>query len=194
MRNKILQSALIEFSNKPYAQASLNKIIERADISKGIIYHYFKNKDDLYLSIIEIFFDEWIEYVKNNYTYGSSSLDDNLHEYFKVRNSFFEKYPVYLGLFYNVINVAPNNLKADIVILRNKFDELNIEILTYLLDETKLNARFDLNTVIDFYRVYQSVIDINYMSNDNALDYEQRESIVKRLLDVFLYGIIERGD
>ena len=48
-RQRILEGALKEFSAKSYAEASLNNICNDNDISKGIIYHYFKDKDQLYL-------------------------------------------------------------------------------------------------------------------------------------------------
>lgn len=47
-RQKIMDAAWKEFGEKSYAEASLNTICKEGDISKGIIYHYFKDKDELY--------------------------------------------------------------------------------------------------------------------------------------------------
>ncbi len=48
----ILRSALQEFSQKSYDEASLNTILKNARISKGSFYYHFKDKKDLYISLL----------------------------------------------------------------------------------------------------------------------------------------------
>ena len=45
----ICQSALEEFSTYDYAEASINRIIKQAKISRGSFYTYFDDKNDLYI-------------------------------------------------------------------------------------------------------------------------------------------------
>jgi AcrR family transcriptional regulator len=52
-RQAIIDLALEEFAEHPYAVASLSRIVERAGIAKGSIYQYFAHKQDLYLFAIE---------------------------------------------------------------------------------------------------------------------------------------------
>ena len=51
-KQKIIDAALDEFADKDFEAASLNSIIAKAGISKGSMYHYFDNKEDLYLYLI----------------------------------------------------------------------------------------------------------------------------------------------
>ncbi len=51
-QNRVIDAALDEFAEKDFEAASLNNIIARAGISKGSMYHYFANKEDLYLYLI----------------------------------------------------------------------------------------------------------------------------------------------
>lgn len=53
-QEKILSEAGEEFAAKGYAEASLNAIIERAGISKGSLYYYFDNKEDLFGTAVEV--------------------------------------------------------------------------------------------------------------------------------------------
>jgi AcrR family transcriptional regulator len=48
----ILDAALSEFAANGFADASLNRIIEAAGISKGSMYYYFDSKEDLYAHVI----------------------------------------------------------------------------------------------------------------------------------------------
>ncbi len=52
-REVILSEALKEFSSNDYKNASVNRIIEHAKTSKGNFYHYFKNKEDLYITLLK---------------------------------------------------------------------------------------------------------------------------------------------
>jgi AcrR family transcriptional regulator len=47
-RDRIVELAIAEFSERPYAQASLSRIVARAGIAKGSMYQYFADKLDLY--------------------------------------------------------------------------------------------------------------------------------------------------
>ncbi|MEG1873185.1 MAG: TetR/AcrR family transcriptional regulator, partial [Ruthenibacterium sp.] len=51
-RRKILDSALAEFGANGYGLSSINTICSAGGISKGILYHYFKDKDELYLACV----------------------------------------------------------------------------------------------------------------------------------------------
>ncbi len=52
-QNRIIDAALYEFAEKDFETASLNNIITKAGISKGSMYHYFANKEDLYFYLID---------------------------------------------------------------------------------------------------------------------------------------------
>lgn len=52
-QEKILREAGDEFAEKGYEGASLNEIIERAGISKGSLYYYFEDKEDLFSTVLD---------------------------------------------------------------------------------------------------------------------------------------------
>ncbi|MBU1220293.1 TetR/AcrR family transcriptional regulator [Myxococcota bacterium] len=49
----ILEAAKLEFIEKGYNDSSLNRIIEKAGISKGAMYYYFNDKNDLLGTVLE---------------------------------------------------------------------------------------------------------------------------------------------
>jgi AcrR family transcriptional regulator len=52
-RHAILDAALEEFAAHGYEGASFNAILEHAQVSKGAIYYYFSDKEDLYATVLE---------------------------------------------------------------------------------------------------------------------------------------------
>ena len=51
-REKLLAAARAEFARVPYANASINKMIQAADIPRGSFYMYFRDKEDLFLYLM----------------------------------------------------------------------------------------------------------------------------------------------
>ncbi len=62
-RTQVIEAALDEFAAVPYAQASVNRIVARAGISKGSFYQYFHSKEDLFLYLLERMGEEKMTYL-----------------------------------------------------------------------------------------------------------------------------------
>mgnify|MGYP003184531549 CR=1 FL=1 len=58
-KERILTAALQEFGTKSYDTASINSICEIGKIPKGLIYHNFKGKDELYLLCVKKVMMNW---------------------------------------------------------------------------------------------------------------------------------------
>lgn len=46
-QKKLMAAIRLEFSRVPFREVSINQIIQKADISRGSFYQYFKNKQDM---------------------------------------------------------------------------------------------------------------------------------------------------
>ncbi len=67
IRNRINAAALGEFLAKGYRDASMRVIAADAGVAIGNVYRYYKNKDELFNSIIEPVYSEISSLVKNLY-------------------------------------------------------------------------------------------------------------------------------
>lgn len=52
-QDRIINAAIKEFAQKGYNQASTNEIVKEAGISKGLLFHYFGNKKQLFLFLFD---------------------------------------------------------------------------------------------------------------------------------------------
>lgn len=52
-RKSILAAASAEFSENGYSGASVNKIADRANTSKRMLYHYYGDKEHLFIAVLE---------------------------------------------------------------------------------------------------------------------------------------------
>ena len=62
-REAILTAAGSEFSEHGFERASYNRIIAAAGISKGAMYYYFADKDDLYRTVLREAITRWVSNV-----------------------------------------------------------------------------------------------------------------------------------
>jgi AcrR family transcriptional regulator len=58
-RKQILDCAKPVFAEKGYYDTQVEDIIKAAKIGKGTVYEYFRNKEDLFLCLLERFVEEW---------------------------------------------------------------------------------------------------------------------------------------
>ncbi|MFJ5717105.1 TetR/AcrR family transcriptional regulator [Neobacillus sp. NPDC093127] len=52
-QDRIINAAIKEFAQKGYSSASTNEMVKEAGISKGLLFHYFQNKKQLYLFLFD---------------------------------------------------------------------------------------------------------------------------------------------
>lgn len=54
-QEKLLCAARKEFARVPFADASINRIIQEADISRGSFYMYFRDKGELFFYLLDLY-------------------------------------------------------------------------------------------------------------------------------------------
>lgn len=195
-RQRILDAALKEFSEKGYGGASLNAVCAENDISKGIIYHYFKDKDELYLLCAADCFDTLTAYMKIVQETMPATVEQRLRTYFDARLRFFAENPLYLGIFLDVVLNPPAHLVMQLANVRADFDSLNILVLTALLMSAPLrkglsvaNVTEDFRMYMDFFNARFRAVLLNATARENALrEHEERSH---RQLSILLHGVLE---
>ncbi|MFB6365303.1 TetR/AcrR family transcriptional regulator [Paenibacillus elgii] len=60
-RDKILQAATELFIEKGFHSASIDDVAKRANISKGLLYNYFKGKEELLAAMVDLRIEELLE-------------------------------------------------------------------------------------------------------------------------------------
>lgn len=194
-RQRILDSALLEFGEHSYGEASMNSICSGGNISKGIIYHYFSDKDALYLACIKECFDALVAHLKAHITVNSEDIEVDLCRYFETRIGFFDQNTVFLKLFYSAVSAPPKHLLSQIAAAKEEFDLLNITVLTTLLGRLKLRPDVTVDQVIEAFLLYQDVVNTRYqMQTLDSISLAEHDRRCSRALSILLYGVVDRGE
>lgn len=194
-RRRILESALAEFSEQGYGASSVNTISNREGLSKGIIYHYFPTKDDLYLACVEECFQMLTGHLQSHTNMVGQTAEERLEQYFRVRLDFFEQSPQYQRIFCDAVIMPPAHLEASIQEKKAPFDRFNIDSLNRMLEPVSLRSDLSREDVVDTFRQYQDYINARYqMTGSEKIDIRGHEESCRRALRILLYGVVERKE
>lgn len=194
-RRRILESALAEFSEQGYGASSVNTISNGEGLSKGIIYHYFPTKDDLYLACVEECFQMLTGHLQSHTNMEGQTAEERLEQYFRVRLDFFEQNPQYQRIFCDAVIMPPAHLEASIQEKKAPFDSFNIDSLNRMLEPVSLRSDLSREDVVDTFRQYQDYINARYqMTRSEKIDIRDHEESCRRALRILLYGVVERKE
>jgi len=141
-RNRILQAAIEVFSRKGFFNSKVSEIARASGVADGTIYLYFKNKDDLLISLFEEKMAELVLDVTRRIQAGQNSLDK-----LKI---FIDNHMGLLECEAGLIEVLQVELRQSSKFLKDytpvKFFEY-LDILTGIIEEGKAAGMFrpDLN-------------------------------------------------
>lgn len=159
---RILDTATQEFARQGYGLSSVNTICNSGGISKGILYHYFKDKDALYLACLQTCFDRLTAALREGAADLQGSAGECLESYFDTRLAFFEKNPQLLPLFCEAVISPPTHLQNAVQEIKAEFDALNVFVLTALLEKVPLQPGVTVDEVVGVFRLYQDFINARY--------------------------------
>lgn len=194
-RQRILEAAMGEFSARGYAGASLNTVCAEYGISKGILYHYFKDKDALYLVCVQDCFDHLTAALRQAADALEGSIEARLQAYFHARLRFFAENSLYLGIFADAAFNAPPELATRIAACREGFDAVNLSVLTDLLSCVPLREGLSGAAIADDFRLYMDYFNMRFReaAREKAPSkamLQEHEERCHRQLDILLHGVI----
>ena len=71
----IRSSAMLEFGENTFKKTSADAIAKRAGVSKGLLFHYFKDKRELYLYLYQYALDVCVKhYMLKSYDFGETDF------------------------------------------------------------------------------------------------------------------------
>lgn len=104
-KERIIKAAMREFGKNGYEAAKLNTICKDYGISKGLLYHNFRGKDELYLICVGKCFLDVTAYMK------SQNFKNDFRMYMEARFQYFSENPLYARIFFEAVLQPPHEIK-----------------------------------------------------------------------------------
>ncbi len=192
-KERILAAALSEFGSKSYDAASVNSICETAQIPKGLIYHNFKGKDELYLLCVQTCYEELTAALKAQ-SFELRDAKEGLQNILMIRQRFFQENPGYANIFFNAVLQPPKHLMEELAQLRKGIDEYFNQCYLAILDCLRLRDGITREAALEYFLAvsemfngyFQKKAEQNGNYRELIQDHEGQLSVI---LDIMLYGI-----
>lgn len=171
-QNRIIEASLSMFGKLGYKKASSNDIATLAGISKGMIFHYFGSKKNLYLYLLD-FAGNAISDAMNQYDFTETTdFFDRIIAGSNLKIAVMRKYPSLLLFLGNVFYETDTTVKDDI---QKVFRQGELTRNNFILSETDLSKFKDnvdpnlvINIIVKFSEGY-----INGKVLDASFDLDQ---------------------
>jgi len=109
-RQRLLDTATKLFAEKGYAGTSVREIVDRAGVSKPVLYYYFKSKEGLFYALLEWAANVQQEIINEIFSTSGTVLDRFIYFYRRVSEGVEEYQDLYKmihGLIYGPPQGAP---------------------------------------------------------------------------------------
>lgn len=181
-KQDILEVAVELFAENGYHGTSMNMIAEAAEVSKGGLYWYFCSKKELYSSIIEMPFEDYMSYIKKIEQKESSPVQ-KLKDIIKYRVNYIKENR-------KLSKLIINNLQ-NLEILKEKiykYKDENQKILTRIFKEGVNKGKFNIKDPYISVMIFTSIIN-SVASNPEILTERSTEKLIETITEQVFYGI-----
>lgn len=149
-RDRIINSALEEFSKNDFDKASTNNIVKNAKISKGLLYHYFESKKKLYEFLQEFVIKTIIEEIEKKTDWNESDIFTRIKQISMIKLELCNKYPYILR--FSTIAFKNKTVEEIKQITESFSPELYQKVYSHNIDFSCFKEGIDIPKVINIIR------------------------------------------
>lgn len=180
-KEKILDSCFQVFARHGYVNTSTTMLAEAAGISKALIFHHFKSKKELYLSVLDRCFE------KGRSAMGFDTLLEN-DDFFDAKEKstvtkfhYYKKNPALMRMIREAFYATPDELKTEI---QDKFGKL---LASNEREWKHLFAKVPLREGVDREQAFRLVmLTLDYFDHKYLSEVDQQDDLDETNLGDFL--------
>ncbi|KPL58879.1 TetR/AcrR family transcriptional regulator [Rossellomorea vietnamensis] len=141
---RIIRAATRVFAENGYEKASTNAIVKEAKISKGILFHYFNSKKELYVSLYEYLSGLFTEKVYERLDRNERDIFATIRSVTLIKFEFFSVYPDLINFLTSAFSEEASEVKDEIEKYKTKMVENSFATLFSNIDTSKFKAGIDV--------------------------------------------------
>jgi AcrR family transcriptional regulator len=190
METTIAQAAKEVFAESGYQRATLEEIAQRAGMSKATIYIYYKNKDDLFLQVVEELVNTAMAVTAREAETARPPIE-KLYAMVRSKMEFYERERDFFRIYLNEkhgLEVAPKDPHKQA--LREMYLQ-GVQTLTKVIQEgidAGVLRPMDSRRLAFFLQEMMSTVQVHRFQGKAKTSVDED---VEQLLDLFLHGAVQ---
>lgn len=190
VKERILNVAIEEFAQNGYKATSTNVICKKANISKGLLYHYYNSKENIYITVVRHVIDTFKRNIAINIKESNKKGIDYVEEYFDIKFKFFRENPLYSKIIVNL--VIDNNIEKAMG-LSIEYQNYNNDLIYDVIKNIDINPKFNKEKAFELIVMIGENLEKKHMKRINDIDkdiaIEEFRKDHKEMLEMVFEGI-----
>lgn len=182
------------FAQKGYKDVSMSMLVKESGLSKGAFYHYFENKEQLFVESLDNLFFSYTPFNQPEDSKLKDSLKENVQDYIRNARNMIKKMKEqfsdvnleqgYYRLMIDAVNYAPNFYKK--VIDSNEMElKFWIRIFKKAQDQGEIKTDLDIELLAYQFQYVQDGIGLQGVFTGKMEKlYETFEKIFNQIYDI----------
>lgn len=147
-QDRILNAAIKEFAQKGYDKASTNEIVKEAEISKGLLFHYFKNKKQLFLFLVNYCYETVAELFYQKFSFTEVDFFNRMRQSVMIKMELSERYPDIFKFIQEAYMDDAAEIKQEMEEKKRELIHFNINKVYEGVDYSKFRDDVDLQKIL----------------------------------------------
>ena len=190
---RIVNASISEFAEKDYETASMNTVVNKAGISKGSLFNYFKTKSVLYDHIYQLALGEVKLYLRGVRDETIDlSFENRLSKVVDSGVLFITEHPRLARIYFRLVYSGDSpNRKKIVNELQDMSDDYLGNIIQDAMDRNELNPNLDKSQSVFFLDAVLNrfLKEYHLVMNQRSQDTFDKEEWVKGITKLFTKGL-----
>jgi TetR/AcrR family transcriptional regulator len=188
-QDRIINAAIKEFAQKGYDKASTNEIVKEAEISKGLLFHYFKNKKQMFLFL----FDHCIQIITDDFYKKVDLIETDFFERIRkavlIKMDLLAKYPDIFKFIEEAYMDESVDIKTEIEKKVKELNEINIGRIYEGIDISKFRDDIDIQKILKiitwtFEKLSEEQLNKAKLTPNHEIDYPAIQLEAEKYFDM----------
>lgn len=169
VRDAILEAAMIEFGDHGYQGCSTNAIVARSGVSKGSIFHNYKNKEGLYEQCCITVLEGVAQALASSLALKPPHAQNY---YFEIRQQYLRDNKAQERLFYRLLWEDVSNMSEAVKEAMRDLKQMNIAYLKGFLDGKQVKHGLTVLEVMNAVDELQAMIAVKFFNKDSISEQD----------------------
>ncbi|MEH7155464.1 TetR/AcrR family transcriptional regulator [Neobacillus drentensis] len=190
-QDRIINAAIKEFADKGYDRASTNEIVKEAGISKGLLFHYFQNKKQLFLFIFDYCYELIIDEFYKKINLQETDFFMRMRQAIMVKVEMLAIYPDIFKFIQEIFLEESPEIKVEFDKKKAELTHINIEKAYEGIDFSKFREDVDLKKMIKmiswtFEKMSDEALYKAKLSPTHDIDYQKIQVEAEEYFEVMI--------
>ncbi|WP_066389776.1 TetR/AcrR family transcriptional regulator [Neobacillus mesonae] len=190
-QDRIINAAIKEFAQKGYDNASTNEIVKEAEISKGLLFHYFGNKKQLYLFLFDYCYDLIADEFFKKIDLSEADFFSRMRQAVIIKMELLANYPELFNFLQAVYLEESKEIKQEFENKLQQLLEINFAKMYENIDTSKFRDDIEQEKILKiitwtFEKLSDEELNKAKLSPNHEIDYQKVRIEVEQYFDVLI--------